>query len=114
MPTIELVHSITGRNGVTLGAGTIRDFSDREANILIERGLGRPVEESIGKAVPSIPVPLFGIGQSVRFLEKSSRNVQEGRVRDLQYYRHCGWWYRIDTGPGNTWAAESHIVGREP
>ena len=52
MPTLELIRPITGKNGVTLDAGTIRDFPDREANLLIERGFGRSVGTTLSRPEP--------------------------------------------------------------
>lgn len=51
MPTLELIRPITGKNGVTLPPGTIRNFPEAIARVLIERGAGRPVSQD----VPSCP-----------------------------------------------------------
>ena len=57
MLTIELTQSVTGKNGVVLSPGTVRDFPEEIARLLIEKGAGRIVsprpDQAPGQATQS-------------------------------------------------------------
>ncbi len=59
MQTLEIVRSITGKNGLTIDAGTVREFPEEVAVKLIEAGLGRLVKPDPGESV-RWQSPLFG------------------------------------------------------
>lgn len=70
MPTLKIVQPVTGKNGVTLPAGTVRDFPEEVAQKLIDLGLARtapasPLIVRCGNCVHFIPDPInppAGIG----------------------------------------------------
>ena len=73
MQTLEIVRSITGKNGVTIDAGTIRAFPEDKAKSLVDSGFGRPVE---------IPPALETQGAEFPF-EEQEVDTLSGEIRSL-------------------------------
>ena len=76
MLTIELTQSIIGKNGVVLPPGTVRDFPEEIARLLIEKGTGRTVP-------PKVPLSREEIPEHP-FLPSPPPETEEGGIPSLR------------------------------
>lgn len=68
-------------------------------------------QEILAELSTPVPAPLYGIGDHIVFLGKRHDNILAGKIRDMHFHRHAGWWYRADTGERKVWVGQNNVVG---